>query len=139
MATSQSGLHFCGLCPFRSATKSSILKHLKESHSQDPGFHLRCLLCSRSFTVFSSFTSHVSRSHPGTLVENAYDNEISNDQLSEDSVTDTGDVPIELAELQTTTAMSDENTAAADVTAHDVALSAGKFLVGLKEKHLVRS
>ena len=55
----------------------------------------------------------MSCSHPGTLVENAYDNKIGNDQLSEDSVTDTGDVPNELAELQTTTAMSDENTAAA--------------------------
>jgi uncharacterized C2H2 Zn-finger protein len=35
---------------------------------------MNCKVCGRSFRVFSSFSSHVSHSHPGTLAENAYEN-----------------------------------------------------------------
>ena len=46
---------------------------LKESHINDSGFQIKCLLCGRTFKVYSSFTSHVSRSHPSVSTENAYD------------------------------------------------------------------
>jgi uncharacterized C2H2 Zn-finger protein len=75
MATAaSSGLHYCEFCSFRSIVKSDVMKHLKESHVQEPGFHMNCKVCGRSFRVFSSFSSHVSHSHPGTLAENAYEN-----------------------------------------------------------------
>ena len=69
MATSP---YICRYCSFRCSTKKDILRHLSECHINDPGFCMKCLLCGRSFRVFSSFTSHVSHSHPGVSTENAY-------------------------------------------------------------------
>ena len=74
MATnSTEQIHHCSFCSFLSAARKDLLKHLKDSHVNEQGFFIKCLLCARTFRVFSSFTSNVSRSHPGMAMENAYE------------------------------------------------------------------
>ena len=85
----------CGFCPFKSVVKREIFKHLKECHAQDPGFHVRCLLCWRTFKVVSSFSSHVSRLHPGIPAKSAYDNEITSTEIEQSSPVNNENLPLD--------------------------------------------
>ena len=66
----------CGVCSFKSSVKKHLLKHLKECHTNSLGFHIKCLLCGRTFKVYSSFTSHVSRCYSGVSMDHAYSNNV---------------------------------------------------------------
>ena len=118
--------HRCEFCSFVSNSRKDVLKHLKDCHVNEPGFFLRCLMCSRKFKVFSSFTSHVSRCHPGVLVENAYESSKNHNES-------TGNDEMLLNDQQNS---SDDPEAR--FVSQDISYSAGSFIIGLKEKHLVR-
>ena len=126
MATMQQdrAVHRCQFCSFSSATKRDIIKHLKDSHVNENGFFMKCLLCDRTFCVFSSFTSHVSRSHPRIAMENAYESEMNRSTPSTSQV--------ESEEQDDTSLFLDSSVDHDHVT--DVSFSAGNFIVGLKEK-----
>ena len=123
---------FADFARFRSIVKSNILRHLKESYAQDPAFYLKCLLCGRSFRVFSSFSSHVSRSHPGTLVDDPYDNERISPEFEKMDL----DSPTE-ADVSSALDVTSEMSFSEEDPVPDPSLSAGKFIVGLKEKYLL--
>lgn len=113
----------CGFCSFKSSMKNNLLKHLKECHSNNPGFHINCSLCSRTFKVFSSFTSHVSRSHPGVILANAYNCQ-ARMELELEAETD------HFCDINEYHPPDTESSNTAQ-------MSAAHFLVGLKEKYMV--
>lgn len=90
---------------------------------------MKCLLCGRSFTVFSSFTSHVSRSHPGISTENAYN--------CEAVCPETGDFESDMDEVTSHEPSTDPCVNSNDNGISHRQMSAANFIVGLKEKHLV--
>lgn len=53
----------CQLCDHCSYSQQRLLTHIKLYHAQEPNFKLKCELCSRTFTVLSSYRSHKARSH----------------------------------------------------------------------------
>ena len=59
----------CWYCSFRSQGKKSLLQHVRDVHSLEPRFSIDCAVCGQCFRVFSSYTSHVSRKHPGKSCE----------------------------------------------------------------------
>ena len=131
-------MHCCQFCSFFSTARTDVLKHLKASHVNEPGFFINCLLCARTFRVFSSFTSHVSRCHPGIAVEKAYDSKITKhltNQVEFEEQQNSFDCNIDDSDRSTT------NHEAAQleprVDHYDLVSSAGNFIVGLKEVHLV--
>lgn len=115
-----------------------MFKHLKESHANDPGFYINCLLCGHTFKIVSSFSSHISRSHHGTTAENAYDSKMSYEDPTEESSSQLASCDIILNDF----ADESNDVEAANVdepSQYGVSFSAGHFIVGLKEKHLVSS
>ena len=85
---------------------------------------MKCLLCGRTYKVFSSFTSHVSHSHPGVSSEDAYSNDVIQTCNSE-------------AELYVNLS-TDESPNFPPTCTHDVVeMTAANFIVGLKEKYMV--
>ena len=128
----------CGFCSSKSMERRVMFKHLKESHANDPGFYINCLLCGRTFKIVSSFSSHISRSHHGTTAENAYDSKMSYEDPAEESSSQLASCDI----IPNDFADESNDVEAADVdepSQYDVSFSAGHFIVGLKEKHLVSS
>ena len=113
----------CTFCSFSSAAKKDILRHIKDCHALEPCFCIKCLICARKFRVYSSFTSHVSRSQPGVKVENAY--------LCDD---DSDNEPPSDPQMQTNSMELDDLKLNDNV---DISHCSGTFLTGLKEKHLV--
>ena len=87
----------------------------------------------RSFRVFSSFSSHVSRLHPGTLAENAYENNTVVPDEAQNVDMDVGTVSSEQISLQEELVSATEGFDCAAM----LKLSAGQFIVRLKEQHLV--
>ena len=120
-------VHCCGFCSFRSVVKKDILKHLKESHVNERGFCIGCALCGRSFTVFSSFTSHVSRLHPGVSAESAYDDDAVCTEMETDMIMEEVDAAFPDVENEEEHSIS------------DISLSVANFIVGLKEMYLVNN
>lgn len=146
MATAlQSLVYNCQFCSFVSLTKKALLKHIKESHVHDHGFFIKCLLCDRSFRVFTSFTSHVSRSHPGVAAESTYQCNSATAHGENDTITDGDDqnhwhFDRDEANHDDVDGNTDENGYPVRLDNDAVAKlseSAGRFIVGLKEKHLV--
>ena len=146
MADAQSLVLNCQFCSFVSSTKKTLLKHIKESHANDHGFLIKCLLCDRSFRIFSSFTSHVSRSHPGVTTESAYQYNVATEHQEGSNA--------EIEENQNHRFDEADHDYPSDCPNHDdtpsfpavyddavarLSMSAGRFIVGLKEKHLVNN
>ena len=59
--------NYCKFCHFCAGNRKEIIRHTFSSHSSLPGFRFICEIhgCVCSFTNYSSFLSHVSRSHGG--------------------------------------------------------------------------
>lgn len=130
----------CKFCSFLSVTRKDLLKHIKESHVHDIGFSMNCLLCGRTFRVFSSFTSHVSRCHPGVLAETAYEtyqkSNLHSTQEEDDYNGLLSSMENESNDMEcrsSAVALNDQSS-----IEDKIYMSAGSFIVGLKEKHLVR-
>lgn len=111
---------------------------LKDCHSQEPGFFIHCSLCARKFRVYKSFTSHVSRSHPGVTVERAFKNvarSIINQPFQEPSEYPCESMFVEQHDpIEESIIQDQQSTTAVNI---DVTCCAGNFILGLKEKHLV--
>ena len=59
----------CQLCSLLSPNLRGHISHLRQVHSEDPGFSLVCGIqeCSQRFTTFGAFNSHVYRVHRSSL------------------------------------------------------------------------
>ena len=80
----------CWYCPFRTRDNKSLIQHLKDALSFEPGFRIECGICGQSFRVFSSYTSHVSRKHPGIAADSCcVFNDSSDQNQCESMVTET--------------------------------------------------
>ena len=119
----------CSFCSFQSLSRKDLLKHLKESHINDAGFQIKCLFCGRTFKVYSSFTSHISRSHPSVSTENAYDC-----QPVERLMVSIIDSP---NRHQPPLRVHQNNDRQMAVTLPTIQMTAAKFLIELKKKYIV--
>ena len=125
----------CSFCSFQSLSRKDLLKHLKESHINDAGFQIKCLFCGRTFKVYSSFTSHISCSHPSVSTEDAYDCQpverlmpLSREMVS---IIDSPN------QLTSATIESTSNDRQMAVTLPTIQMTAAKFLIELKKKYIV--
>ena len=59
VSTSLATTLFCSYCDFRCYSHSTLLKHVKLIHENDPRFNICCLDCGRSFKKWCSLKKHL--------------------------------------------------------------------------------
>jgi hypothetical protein len=90
--------YFCPLCLTPNVFKnySSLFKHIREEHREDPSFNIRCelsIFCGNRYSIFDSYRRHIYRCHRSLL--DSSDN--NNDILSSDIIDDIENFPLHRA------------------------------------------
>ena len=58
----------CSYCDFQCYNQVSLMKHLKNTHANDPNFRVHCIFCDNSFKKWDTLKKHLQRDRKGKTV-----------------------------------------------------------------------
>lgn len=141
-------IRVCEMCGFLAPSLKQHISHLRLVHQSDKTFSAKCGIhsCTRMFTTFGGFNSHVYREHRRELGLNLEEEEVMNqeesnfDELSTadaspDPSTSNATVLLSTFGSELMTHTSGTESVATDVRGPDVTQSMAKFLLKLSEDH----